>query len=78
MIDPLSFCANVGILFISPNYFRTFLMKIPSFLIKIPLIVEKEVFLGAKRGVFIMMKEIPPIIEGNTIGVSFGALSCFP
>lgn len=74
MIDPLSFTANVGILFIYPNYFRTFLIEIPSFLIKTPVILFKDGVFTVVECVLVMLKEFPPIIERNAIYASLGNL----
>lgn len=78
MIDPLSFGANVGILFIYPNYFRTFLIEIPSFMIKTPVILFVDGVFTSVRGILVMLKEIPFVIERNTIYVSLGSLINVP
>ena len=78
MIDPLSFGANVGILFIYPNYFRTFLIEIPSFLIKTPVILFADGVFTLVRGVLVILKEIPFVIERNTVHISLGSLINVP
>lgn len=77
MIDPLSSGAKVGILFIYPNYFRAFLIKTPSFLIEIPIIIKKQGCFHLKSGELFTLKDIQSIIERKTIGVSSAFLHSF-
>ena len=78
MIDPLSFDANVGILFMYPNCFRTFLIEIPSFLIKTPVILFADGVFTLIRGILVTLEEIPFVIERNTVYVSLGSLTNVP